>query len=383
MKESEGIKDLILFKKNLTMLSFIPSDSFIPNAESNIMLKKILIYYYFLGLTNQLIAQVTAAQTLFQYSIMSVQPTELPYHYLEQFDDYQQDTQNIKAAFKGCYLNIGSRGEQHAQTGTALSSVCAIDKIAEPQRLKLQMGGGVMYHDLEALQIAAPFAHVSTGKKLNANWHLLGGLGYQFAAQRLNLNRLTFKDLDDPKIAIASERAQRQVHTWSVSTAITHLQKGYIGIGYQRSFENNPYVSAENKPFSELNLVIEYAFKFKLNEYQDWHEPTRYGSTWVKNPNRGFHSNVHLSMAMRYLMSAAGTYPLHAQFHARASLTRLLWAGLGWNTANRVQMQLGLLKIPVFKTEMAHSEYQIWVGYDLPNAVSPRHGAELHLGYAF
>lgn len=352
------------------------------------MLKKGLFYACLLSLTNKLSAQVTATQTFSQYSATAMQPTALPFHYFEQFDppqtDENADELNLNAqSFKGWHLNLGTRTEWHTQTNPALSGSCTIDRIPNPTKLGFQMGGGVLYSDLETVQITAPFLHASVGTVLTENWRLLGGAGYQRTMQRLNLNRLTYKDLDDPKIALVNALAQKEVNVMSVSAAMVHLKKGYIGMGYKRLFESNQYQGVENKPFSEINLLIEYVFQFKLIQPQNWMSRNRYSSALSEQPRRGFLTNVHVSMAMQYLRNAAGSYPLHAQFNGQVTLTHFLWAGLGWNTANRTQFRVGLLKIPVYKTETAHSEYQFWMAYDLPTTFAPRQGVELHIGYHF
>jgi hypothetical protein len=74
---------------------------------------------------------------------------------------------------------------------------------------------------------------------------------------------------------------------------------------------------------------------------------------------------------------------LFAQLNCRTTLTPLFWAGAGFNTSGRTQLQLGLLKIPVYRMNASRQEYQLWMAYDLPSPNSPRHGVEFNVGYYF
>jgi Type IX secretion system membrane protein PorP/SprF len=364
---------------------------FLKADNSTFILKKIIYISMVLVVSNSLRAQITTTQTLFQYSMTPFQPTALPYNYLDKFDrkngraNTERGQRETSKLFTGWYLNAGTRTEFTPQSGAALSGVIALDNISNPDKLGFQYGGGVMYNDLEAVQITTPFFHASVGTALTDNLRLLGGLGYQLAMQRLNPNRLNYKDLDDPKVAIANDWAQRQVNIVSLSAALVEVQQFYIGIGIQRALEDNVYNSFEGKAFTEANLLVEYAMKLNLNRnlFQDWGSRSRRGSTWSENPNRGFLTNLHFSLAMRYLMSASGKYPLLAQLNVRTTLSPLFWAGTGWNTAGRAQLQFGLLKIPVYRMDASTQEYQIWMAYDIPTPTSPRHGVEFNLGYYF
>jgi len=167
-----------------------------------------------------------------------------------------------------------------------------------------------------------------------------------------------------------------------VSTAIVHLQKMYIGLGIQRILGNEQFGTARQNSFTEFNLLGQYILRseYDANYYKDWE--SRKTNLLSENPNRGLLTNVNLSVSMRYL-AVAVQYPFYAQFNCRASLTPLLWTGLGWNTANRWQLQFGLLKIPIFKQDATPNEYHIWLGYDLPTRNAPQHGVDLNLGYYF
>jgi hypothetical protein len=342
-------------------------------------MKKLCFWNALFALMSGATAQVSTTQTLFHYQLTAIQPTALPNHYLDYFDD---DKQNLsETPLPKWYLNVSNRNDLHPQTGNAWTNLVAIDRIPDPNKLKFQFGGGIQFADLEAVQFIAPFFHLSVGKSLTQSWRILGGLGYQYATQRLPPDRILYKDLDDPKIALAQALMQQPVNTFSVSAAAVQTKHCYIGLGYNRIIENNQYNTLSKNNFSELNFALEYIFKFKLREFQDWTQRHRQQGAWAEIPKRGFGTNVRVSVLGRYLLNA--DYPFHAQCNLRMSLHPLFWGGVGWNTAQRFQIQAGLVKIPVFKTKPYHSEYWIWFGYDLQTLAAPRHGVEIQLGYAF
>ncbi|MEY4937756.1 MAG: hypothetical protein RIS64_4115 [Bacteroidota bacterium] len=348
------------------------------------MFKKILFCSYCCALVVRLGAQVTPAQTLFQYSMTPFQPTALPYNYLDKFDrqrggaspekGHREDKKSL-----GWYLNASSRHEIFPETGVVNSGIVTADRISDPNQLGLKIGGGVMYSDLEVVQITSPFVHFSIGKALDDNWRLLGGLGYRFSSQRLN--QLTYRDGNDPKIAIATDLAQSSYNVVGVSAAAVHLEKMYLGIGVNRILGGGQYAARDNTSFTETNLLFQYVLRSRYNANlgTDW---TQKGSLRGENPNRGLFTNVNLSVAMRYL-SAGVKYPLHAQINCRTTITPTLWTGMGWNTTNRWQIQVGLMKIPVFKMDASFAEYHIWIAYDVPTRNTPQHGVDLNLGYYF
>jgi Type IX secretion system membrane protein PorP/SprF len=351
------------------------------------MLKKSILYGIICASIGKMNAQVTTAHTLFQYSMTPFQATALPYNYLDKFDRHRGGINTEKGhredqKSRGWYLNLSTRHEIHPQIGVISSGVFAADHIENPNKIGLKFGGGVMYSDLGEVQITSPFVHCSVGKDLDENWRLLGGLGYRFATQRLNPTRVTYKDLNDPKIQIALESAQSTYNAVGVSMAIVHIEKLYLGFGMNRILGSGEFAAANGSSFTETNLLLQYIIRshYNSNWYSGW-DPTK-GSLKTENPNRGFLTNINLSIAMRYL-NVATQYPLHAQINCRTTLTPLLWTGLGWNTANRWQIQFGLLKIPVFKMDSALSEYHIWLAYDLPNYNTPQHGVDLNIGYYF
>jgi hypothetical protein len=353
------------------------------------MLKKNLLLFGLFGIARTTIAQISAAQTFFQYSMTAIQPTALPYNYLDKFNRIQGRANTEKGhredkRFKGLYLNGGARTEFLKQTGVAVSGVCAIDRIANPNQLRFQIGGGMAYTNLETVQITTPFVHVSVGKALDEEkWRLLGGVSYKFGWQ-CPVNKLLYRDLEDPKITIAETLNNARMNVFGVSAAIVHIEKMYLGIGVNRMLEDRIYQTFDNKTFTEANLLFQYAYKGKPNPnyHQSWSGRSRNGSSWTSNPNRGTFTNFHFTAAMRYLMSASGKYPLYAQFNGRTTINEAWWTGFGWNTANRFQFHVGFLKIPVF-SEGTSKEYQFWLTYDVPNGNAPRHGAEINVGYYF
>jgi hypothetical protein len=352
--------------------------------NSKNMCQKILFYAYCSLLALPLKAQVTPAQTLFQYSMTPFQPTALPYNYLDKFDR-RRGGENPEKGHRedkkvtGWYLNGSSRHEIFPETGVVNSGIFAADRIADPSELGLKIGGGVMYSDLEIVRITSPFVHFSVGKALDDNWRLLGGLGYRFSSQ--NLRGLTYRDINDPKIPVALESAQSSYNVIGVSTAVVHIEKMYVGLGVNRILGNGQYNTRDNTSFTETNLLFQYVLRSRYNANlgTDW---TQKGSLRTENPNRGLFTNVNLSVAMRYL-SAGVKYPLHAQVNCRTTITPSLWAGMGWNTTKRWQLQFGLMKIPVFKMDASPAEYHIWIAYDVPTRTAPQHGVDMNLGYYF
>jgi Type IX secretion system membrane protein PorP/SprF len=356
------------------------------------MFKNALFFVCVFACIGDSTAQVTNAHSLFQYSMTPFQATALPYNYLDKFDrtagganTERGDREDTKLS-SGWYLNASTRSEIHQQTGVTTSGICAVDKMSDPNQLGLIVGGGVMYDDLQAVQITSPFVHVSAGKALDDHWRILGGVSYRYSSQHVNLSRITYKDLDDPKIEIAAKSAQTSFNVVGVSAAFVHIEKMYLGVGVNRILGGKgEFASFNNKTFTEANLLFQYAFKTRpnANPYSNWSSRSVHGSMRAENPNRGFFTNVNVSVAMRYVMSAEMNYPFHAQINCRASIAPMLWTGLGWNTANRLQLQFGLLKIPVFKADASSNEYQLWVAYDLPTQNTPKHGVEFNLGYYF
>jgi hypothetical protein len=351
-----------------------------------IMFKKILLNICLLALTRPLSAQVTNAHVLFQYSMNPFQPTALPYNYLDKHVPKPANSKTVRnqrmdAKFKGWYFNVSSRSEAHPQIGTTTSSIVAVDHIDNPNKLGLKIGGGIAYQDLEAVQIVSPYLHTSMGMSLDdpytGNWRLLGGAGIRFSSQQANRN-LLFKDINDPKIPLVFETLQQNFTTIGISAALVDIRKMYIGIGLNRLL-GAAYVSANQSSFTELNALFQYSLKphyFKRTQ-RNMDGRARFAS----DPNRGLLTNINMSVATRYLLSSTN-HPLHLQLNCRATLTSLFWGGIGWNTANRTQLQVGILKFPVLQ-EGTTKEYQCWVAYDLPTAATPKHGIELNLGFYF
>jgi hypothetical protein len=333
-------------------------------------------------------AQVTALHPFAQYSMTPFQATALPYNYLDRFEKRRDatvpeagnpaDAKNLS----GWYLNACTRNEIHPQTGIVTSGLITADKINNPNLLGLKIGGGLMYNDLRIVQITSPFVHATMGKALDDNWRILGGLGYRFSLQRLNPNQLIYKDLDDPKMDIALQTAQAAYSSIGVSAAAVHIHKMYLGLGVNRVLSKEQFHSATQGSFTEINFLGQFVLRsqYAPNYFKDWE--SRKNNLLAENPNRGLFTNVHLSVAARYL-AVPVKYPFYAQFHCRTTITPNLWTGLGWNTANRWQLQFGLLKIPIFKEDAISYEYHIWLGYDLPTHNAPQHGIDLNVGYYF
>jgi hypothetical protein len=352
------------------------------------MFKKTILNGIFIAFAGKIAAQVTAAHPLSQYSMTPFQATALPYNYLDRFEKPNDETVPEagnpvdKKNLSGWYLNACTRNEIHPQTGLVTSGMITADHLKNPNLLGLKIGGGLMYNDLQIVQITSPFIHATMGKALDDNWRILGGLGYRLSLQRLSPNQLVYKDLDDPKIDMALQAAQSSYSVLGVSAAAVHIHKMYIGLGVNRILGNTQFASAAQNSFTEINLLGQFVLRSRYapHYFKDWE--SRKNNLLAENPNRGLFTNVHLSVAMRYL-AVAVKYPFYAQFNCRTTITPSLWTGLGWNTANRWQLQFGLLKIPVFKQDAVANEYHIWLGYDLPTRHTPQHGIDLNAGYYF
>ncbi len=363
----------------------IPYSSFIIH-HSIIMFQKIVLHICLFALTRPLSAQVTNAHVLFQYSMNPFQPTALPYNYLDKHTPKPANSKTVRnkhmdAKLKGWYFNVSSRSEAHPQTGNTTSSIVAVDHIDNPNKLGLKIGGGIAYQDLEAVQIISPYLHASMGILLDdayeGNWRLLGGAGIRFSSQQANRN-LLFKDINDPKIPLVWETLQSKFTTIGISAAIVDIRKMYIGIGLNRLL-GAAYTTADQSSFTEINGLFQYSMKPRYFKRTQRNMDGR--QAFSSDPNRGLLTNIQMSIATRYLLSRP-THPLHVQLNCRATITSLFWGGIGWNSAKRTQLQVGILKFPVLQ-EGSTKEYQCWVAYDLPTAVTPKHGVELNLGYYF
>jgi Type IX secretion system membrane protein PorP/SprF len=352
------------------------------------MLKIIITILLTWAFTLSLQGQVTATNTFFQYSMTPFQATSLPYNYLDKFDRRRgtaRPERGIREDTKtslGWYVNAGTHNDYSPQSGLTTSALVAVDKISDPNRLNLKIGGGILYNDLDIVQITSPFVHATMGHELNETWRVLGGAGYRFSAQRLNPAKVNYRDLDDPKIAIAMDANQTIYHAFGVSAAAVHIERMYLGIGVNRILSNKSFATATEGSFTETNFLGQFVLRGRYNS-NFFKDLTQRGySLRTERPNRGLFTNVNMSIAMRYL-HAQIKYPFYAQLNCRTTLSEHLWTGLGWNTSKRVQFLLGFMKIPVFKLDESRAEYHIWVGYDLPNNANPQHGIDLNVGYFF
>lgn len=344
--------------------------------------------------TCRLPAQVMNAHVLFQYSMNPFQPTALPYNNLDKSNGSEKGGRTDKKMPIKWYLNANNRTELHPQTGMVNSSIVAVDYIPPANSFNFKLGGGMVYQDLDAVQIASPYLHLSVGRALNGikgsdrtftgNWYLWGGAGIRLSNQRLSPNSVLYKDLNDPKIPIALQMLGSQFTTVGMSAALVNTNCMYIGVGVNRMLSGEMFKLADKSSFTEANLLFQYGFQFYRIENARLTMGGRSNIPQkITNPNRGFLTNMNLSIALRSVLGAGGTYPLHAQFNGRVTLTPLFWGGLGWNTARRTQLQVGLLKIPFLLQDGEKREYQFWVAYDIPSFQSPKHGAEINIGYYF
>jgi hypothetical protein len=349
-------------------------------------------------------AQITPTAGMFQSSMAPFQATALPYNYLDKFEPRQEQSPiqrnlhpNLKANLSW-YANASLRVETYpesanASKNTTLSNALTIDRILRYDKMSYKIGGGIMQQDLQIVQLNSPFLHVSAERSIEEHWRLLIGANYRFTQSRLNPIQLNYQHPYDRKISksgddllIAIRDYNSHFQSFGVSTAAVHTKRGYIGLGINRFFTNEQFNTFKKKNFTEFNLLCQalvwkrYKPNFTLNKETGRKE---------ENPNRGFLSNVNVSLSMRYLRTDHNSlynykenYPLYAQLSCRTTITENLWMGMGWNTANRVQIQVGLMKLPIF-TQEVENEWYLWAAYDLPTQNTPYHGVEINLGYHF
>jgi hypothetical protein len=358
-----------------------------------IMLKITLFSVFFTFIVRVAGAQVAPTANMFQNSMAPFQATALPYNYLDKFESSQelQPTStrlrpNQKSGLQW-YLNASNRTEIYPETGVSLrniasASVVTADFVRHLDKMSYKIGGGILNNDLELVQYVSPFAHFSLGMPMNLYWQLVGGFSYRFSMPRF-VNELGYQHMIDPKINQAKEMNHATYHSAGVSIAAVHAQNCYIGFGVNRLLSTTQFITTKKSNFTEFNFLCQ-AVVWK--RYQSNFVRDKETSKKVENPSRGFLSNVNMSVAMRYLYvpeyALDKSYPLYAQVSCRTTLTNQLWTGIGWNTANRVQWQIGLMKLPLFKQEVEY-EWYIWAAYDFPTHHTPYHGTEINLGCYF
>jgi Type IX secretion system membrane protein PorP/SprF len=330
-------------------------------------------------------AQVTSTVQMFQSSMAPIQATALPYNDLDKFEQTQEPLPNrrkLRAEQKPnvWYVNASTRAEIYPENGVSLkntmtSSILTVDFVKQFDKMSYKIGGGVMNHDLQLVQLTSPFVDFSLGMPMSPKWQLLGGFGYRFSVPRM-VSELGYQHTSDPKIDKITEMNQSIYHSIGMSVAAVQSQKWYIGVGVNRLLGTQPFTNAEKQNFTEFNLLCQAVVwkRYQSNFVRDLETGKK-----VDNPNRGFLSNVNLSIAARYLM---GTQHLYTQVSCRTTLTNQIGMGIGWNTANRVQLQIGLMKLPLFKQDV-EKEWYLWAGYDFPTRNTPYHGSEINLGYYF
>jgi Type IX secretion system membrane protein PorP/SprF len=367
--------------------------------HSKSMLKRTSILLIFLSMVLTAGAQITPTANLFQNSMAPFQATALPYNYLDKFEQVNDPSpaqRRIKPNQKsnvGLYVNLSSRAETYPETdnwlkNTYKSGICSIDFIQNPHKMSYKIGGGVMYHELQIVQLISPFLHFSLGMPIGEQWRLLGGANYRYAQSRLDKTELDYQHPFDPKIPLSDPKTKTAMqdhnnhyHSIGMSVAAVHTEKLYFGLGVNRILDTNQFGTARKQNFTgenftELNLLFQTVLwkRYKSHFVRDKETGKR-----VDMPNRGFLSNVNLSVAARYLMGT--NYP-YVQVSCRATLMPKLWVGVGWNTANRIQLQVGFMELPLFKQDV-EKEWYLWAGYDFPTQNTPYRGTEINLGYYF
>jgi Type IX secretion system membrane protein PorP/SprF len=371
-------------------------DSFLKIQKS--MYKSSFLIFLFMSFWGAVRAQVTPTSNMFQSSMAPFQATALPYNCLDKFERQQSIGPTSRSLHRpqkpnlNWYFNASTRIERYPEMGintaagftnTAAnyaSSVVSLDFIQNPDSLSVKIGGGVLYNDLQIVRLISPFGQVSVHVPIGEYWRILGGVNYRFAQPRRTNEILDYRDEQDPsrtKLKNQEEAFYKTIYqSFGVSAALTHTEKYYFGIGMNRLFNNNQFATAEKSNFTEFNLLCQAVLwkSYKHNFARNKETGKR-----TENPSRGFLSNVSLSVAARYLIGTP--YP-YAQVSCRTTLMSQLWIGAGWNTANRVQFQVGFMKLPIFKQDVV-TEWSFWLGYDLPTRNTPYHGFEINGGCYF
>jgi Type IX secretion system membrane protein PorP/SprF len=356
--------------------------------HSKSMLKRTSILLIFLSMVLTAGAQITPTANLFQNSMAPFQATALPYNYLDKFEQHREALPNQRRILPNqkpnlnLYFNASVRSEIYpdydiSPQSALTSGVYTIDYIQNPDKMTYKIGGGVMHNDLQIVQIISPFLNLSLGRPIDEYWRILAGVNYRFSNLRAK-NSLDYQHPDDQKIKAIQQlyALDSNYHAWGLSAAAVHTEKLYIGIGMNRLLSTHLFRTAKNESFTELNLLFQTVLwkRYKSNFVRDKETGKR-----VDMPNRGFLSNVNLSVAARYLM---GTHYPYVQVSCRTTLMPKLWMGVGWNTANRIQLQVGFMELPLFKQDV-EKEWYLWAGYDFPTQNTPYRGTEINLGYYF
>ncbi|MEY4937715.1 MAG: hypothetical protein RIS64_4074 [Bacteroidota bacterium] len=329
-------------------------------------------------------AQVTPAFSLIQPSATASQPTAFPYHYFDKVDGSERGERADKKLLKSkVYFNGSFRLTEVANHRFRESYLVTLDKLPNPTSKSsigfLKIGGGIGQTQLEGLRLTDYFGNASGVLRLNEKLRLIGGFGLHFTQQSAHFNQISYQHPEDQSIAeIATIQNNTFLkETWSA--ALSNITKWYVGVGYTLGSG----FSTQGADFKEVNVLMQYAFgkpKLVTTSWNDHTDEPIYG----KVRQRGTHQNLSLSIH-KVLTDNSLNYPLFAQLNYRVSMNRFFWFGGGLNTAKRMQLQFGYLRIPVnadggnFKCEL-----YAWATYDLAfGQLIGRNSQELNFGIFF
>jgi hypothetical protein len=355
------------------------------------MLKTTSFSFFLVLIGGSARAQVTLIAHNFQNNMAVFQATALPGNELDKSESSSELLPNSRRTHayqkpNAYYFNISNRTEKYPEItldNVATASSFHFDYVRYQDKRNHKIGIGLTKHDLQFTQLVTPYLNYSIGLPLNDTWQFRGGLSYRVSKTFTTYSTLGYEHKDDDKITRAFEINNAIYHSIGLSAATVYNQNLYIGIGMNRLLSYKGFVTTaqgdatDKTSFTELNGLVQWAVR---KSYQSRFVRDRETGKKVEYANHGLFSNINLSIAARY--GPISAYPWYVQFNVRTSVMGPLWVGTGFNTAKKIQFQLGWMQFPVFRRDVEH-EYHLWIGYDLPTRNTPYQGYEINLGYSF
>jgi hypothetical protein len=351
---------------------------------------KSLVINLLLFLTVVSNAQIMPLHAFSQYALTSLQPTYAPYNHLDKLDMLERNLNTDRIKSKKLYFNLSNRGSKGCflETNTA-----TFDYILNPEfrttRSKLgafKFGMGVLHNGLDDLNMNNYFAHISYIYKLKNisgtsadNWGFGAGFLARIVTQTYEIEKAIYKDPDDPKIRIVEAAAQKPFTGYGLSLNVVNVKHGYLGFGYQWIGTNEHYstlTAAGLEAFKEWNFIGQWAWGGRARNVPNAPRVT------VRGPLS--HHNI-LFVARTQSLNFKNQTAFY-QMNYRVSLADYLWLGAGVNSANRGQLQLGVVRIPkTYETSFVEQHYSLsfdWKPKILTQQVEPQFIAiELNVGF--
>lgn len=346
------------------------------------MFKRLKIKLLIILFAQNGIAQISPVHSLYQYSVSAFQPTAFPFNVLDKIKGAEWSDDGTDHTKQNWYTNLTTRlnWQQSLQSssssadGRLESSVFNLDYISNKTLgrsdkfpLCVKAGGGILHSRWEDAQITSPFAHVAiifslgtageSGNwfKLN-NWRLAIGGGVRLSNYSPCL-KVTYQHPFDSDVQAYLKESQFSFTTFTASAAVLNVRGLYLGVGYNRM------VNGFLKPTSALNSA-----KINLDELNLLAQFAWGVASEGRNSQKGVGTHHHTSLVMYQLMQGftPAPYPLYWQANHRFSLGQFMWMGFGYNSANRVQLQGGFLKIPRAKSQR---EFQLWITTEMSSSL--------------